>query len=221
MFGYSEFALQNRGSLPWGYPPATVNGVPVRVELTNGTTVGGLTAQRYPWRLVPHVGRIWPILHQHEHVPADDYTKGLAPSFGLNTVFLGGHDSPIFQGFVGDKPNINKHVAFKVSEIRRPSEQIVFAESQLMNAGGLTPGGIERPGSHFVCPPRASVQMWRVNLADEFEILTGQIIGLPKGRYGNRTVVSFLDGHAAALAPRELDDMRLWAPRATTPNYQF
>ena len=102
--GYIQYSVDNKGSLLLGYPPPTVNGVPVTAELRDGTTVGTPTSQRYPWRLIRYVGDVWPIVYYYDQVPETDYQKGLYAGFGLNSVFLGGHAGGIFQGYVGDRP---------------------------------------------------------------------------------------------------------------------
>ena len=236
--GYAAYHTDNRGSLMFGYSPPTVDGQPVLVDdEISGQTFGFPVADRYPWRLAPYVGDVWGVLHLHggrpdrpsaSDSPADAQAKAyrlsLNPTFGINSVYLGGHAGGVFQGFVGvdNRPNTGRHVAFKAGEIRRPSEQIVFAESRLRNAGPLggPDAGGEDAGLHFVTPPRANGQRWTVNARGEFEITSGVITGLPLGRYGDGAV-GFFDGHAATLSPRELEDMRLWAPRADTPDYDF
>jgi prepilin-type N-terminal cleavage/methylation domain-containing protein len=217
-FGYVQYTLDNKGWLLWGYPPTTVNGVSVEVNVPGVGLVGSLTAQRYPWRLVNYAGNsMWPVLHGYEEVPEDPYLRSVAPLIGLNTVFLGGHDG-VFEGFQpGDRPNVGKHVAFKASEIRRSSEQIVFAEAQVWPTGSTD----ERGGLSYVTPPRANGQRWLVDGAGNFVVTTGMIIGLPTGRYGARTVTGFFDGHVEGLYPRELEDMRKWSPKADSPTWDF
>ncbi|MGH7214123.1 MAG: type II secretion system protein [Tepidisphaeraceae bacterium] len=218
--GYLQYSIDNKGALLLGYPPLTVNGVPVVAELTDGTLVGPPTSQRYPWRLIRHVSNVWPIMYYYGSVPDDDYVKGLSTGFGLNDVFLGGHDGPFFRGFNGDRPNTGKHVAFKASEIRRSSRQIVFTEAKRTIAG-------EHDGAFYVQPPRGNApgpdDRWWVASPDGKTAIakTSVFGGLPNGRFGNGTLVGFFDGHTEALTPRELEDMRLWCPRATSADYDF
>lgn len=229
--GYAAYHQSHRGALLLGYTPPTVNGVPVLVhDPISGHTFGLPVADRYPWRLLPWVGRMWAILHNHTSCPplptADDaptealhkaYILSLNPSFGINSVFLGGH-AGVFKGFAGprgDAPNVGKHVVFRSSEVRRASEQIVFAEVQVRNASLGAEAGL-----HYVTPPRAGGQRWKV-VNEDFVVTSGMITGIPKGRWGKRAVVGFFDGHAAMMLPSELEDMRLWASRATRPDFDF
>ena len=46
------------------------------------------------------------------------------------------------------------------------------------------------------------------------ELLVSDDIGIPEGRNGSSVVTGFFDGHAEAMPPAELDDMRLWSNKA-------
>ncbi len=231
LMGYTQYHQQHRGALLPGYTPPTLAGRPVTVtDRRSGHTFGLPVADRYPWRLAEYCGNVWAVLHGDGPVPPlparDDaagaalmkaYTLSLSPTFGLNAVFLGGHTG--FAGFggpTGDLPNTGRHVAFRASEIRRPGELIVFAESQTRNY----PLGDPSAGLHYLTPPRAIGEKWRIRNG-KFELLFAGIMGIPQGRYGDRTVVGFFDGHAELLRPDELADMRRWAPRASSHDYDF
>lgn len=221
--GYLLYTLDHKGSLPFGYPPDKVNGVPIKVELADGNVVGSVYAKRYPWRLIKYVGDVWPIVFYNTVAPDDDYLKSVFPSIGLNSVFLGGHEGPYFKGYIGDRPNIGKHVAFKASEIRRACDQIVFTETirNVANSGG------ELDGYYYVQPPRGGApnasKRWWTATEDGLKAIgnTSVFGGLPNGRFKGGTLVGFFDGHVGSLTPRELDDMRLWSPKATSPHWEF
>lgn len=221
--GYALYITANRGSLPFGYPPDTVNGVPIRVELSNGKVVGSVYAKRYPWRLIPYLANVWGNVFYNVAPPDDDYLKSVSPSIGLNSVFLGGHEGPYFQGYVGDRPNVGKHVAFKASEIRLSSAQIVFAES-IRNISSL---GGDLDGAFYLQPPRGrapnAIKRWWVPDGAGTKAISKTSVygGLPNGRFKGGTLVGFFDGHVATLTPEELQDMRLWSPKATHPDWDF
>ncbi|WP_428940146.1 type II secretion system protein [Fontivita pretiosa] len=230
--GYTQYQLENRGAVLFGYTPPTVDGVPVTVtDPVSGQVFGMPIADRYPWRLAPYVSNLWRILHMHGQTPPQPqpgdppdvamtkaYALSLNPTFGINSVYLGGH-AGVFEGFVGasgDQPNVGKHVVFRAGEVRRPSQLIVFAESQMRNG----PGGDPQTGLHFVTPPRAAGQRWKV-VNGRFVLTSSMISGLPQGRFSDRAAVGFFDGHVESLLPVELGDMRLWANRADRPDYDF
>lgn len=236
--GYTQYHIEHRGALMFGYTPPTLCGAPVTVTDPNtGATYGLPVADRYPWRLAPYVGNVWSILHIHQDMPAAPrrgdpqtppmapgtaaykaYLLSLEPGFGINSVYVGGHALPAYLGFIGDRPNYGRHVVFRQSEVRNPSGLIVFAEVQ-QTASALPAGG-SAPGFHYLTPPRANGLRWSVSNG-KFQLAGASLVGLPKGRFGNRTVVGFFDGHVQSLLPHELTDMRLWANRATSPDYDF
>jgi len=238
VIGYTQYSQDNKGALLWGYTGATVNGTPVTVyDAFTDTTFGLPIADRWPWRLAPYVKHVWKIIHIHRDAPEvpqmgdphgtastlgtvenKAYVLSLTPAFGINSVYLGGHSGGLFDGFVGDRPNVNKHVAFRQSEIRRPSSQIVFTEVQVGTIGMPLP--VDGEGAHYALPPRANGQRWTVT-DHQFVLTTGVYGGLPKGRYGKNTIAGFFDGHVETLSPDQLTDMRLWAPRATGPDWDF
>lgn len=236
LMGYTQYNLDYNGSVLYGYTPPTVNGVPVMVDSPSGHRFGMPVADRYPWRLAPYVQDMWQIIHGHTDLPPvpqsgdseavafnKAYTLSLNPTYGINSVFVGGHNGPVFKGFAGpsgDRPNTGKHVVFKTSEVNRPSKLIVFAECKGRNAPMFGPGS--DAGLHYLTPPRANGQRWTVENG-RFKILAppGVLIGLPEGRNGTGTVTGFFDGHVDLMQPGQLEDMRYWANSATTGTYDF
>lgn len=216
---YVQYSLDNKGSLLLGYPPPVVNGAPVTADLPDGSVAGPPTSQRYPWRLIRYVGDVWPIVYYYDAVPETDYQKGLYAGFGLNSVFLGGHDGGFFLGYVGDRPNTGRHVMFKASEIRRPSDQVVFTESRRSGPG-------EFDGFFYVMPPRGRAPgdgRWWSAMPDgaTAEAKTGVSGGLPYGRFGKSVLTGFFDGHVDGRTTKELEDVRLWNTRAETADADF
>lgn len=234
--GYTMYHMDYDGHLLWGYPPAYVEGRRVEVALPSGHNLpapGGLAlpVMRYPIRLAPYQQHVWRILYTHADPPeapeADDsnaevamkaYMLSLNPSFGLNTIFLGGdvnHDG--FETTAPFRENRNGPAVFHAPRVRQPSNQLVFTDSQIRGPGM----GGDKTGYHSATPPVARGRRWRV-VNNEFEVIDGgSFIGLPQGRWTGMTVVSFFDGHAAGMQPAELDDMRLWWPDAPAADADY
>ena len=227
--GYTQYHIENRGALPFGYPPAVVNGVAITVGLPSGTTIGFPTASRYPWRLVPYVSEVWQMIHSHKDCPpvptsgdsaADAemkaYTLSLTPTYGINAYYVGGHTG--FFGFgTNGTPNTGGPAVFKASQVRRPSELIVLTD---VTATGI-PGVGEDDGYFVATPPRKRGVQWTADKGKCVPALSGVAMGLPQGRYGKSPVVAFFDGHAESMTTDDLTDMRLWSPYATNHDWDY
>jgi prepilin-type processing-associated H-X9-DG protein len=208
----------------------------------------GRAAQQWPWRLATVDPAIWGIIRplSASDLPSagDDastavtkaYSASMYPHFGLNTIFLGGHSASnladnetakdYYRGYLkSGRPNAGKHVAFRLSEVRRPARQIVFCEVAIKN-GSQTVEDIDLRGFHYVNPPRAdtvSGAYWTPQNGKAQVVLsnTSRAVGIPYSRSGKKVPVSFLDGHAESRAVEDLTDMRHWSPRATSPDWSF
>jgi len=234
LVGYTVYQSDHDGHVLFGYTPPTVLGNPVTVESDSGHTFGLPVADRYPWRLAPYVSGVWEILHSHEPVPdlpssgdsmadalSKAYTLSVSPTFGINSIYVGGHGDGPFKGFVTEggytRPNVGAHVVFNDFEVKRASSLIVFADSKARFGPFTDPN----TGLHFVTPPHANGHRWRSSGAGIEMLMPGQITGLPEGRFGESTITGFFDGHVASLRADQLDDMTLWANPAKTQDYDF
>ncbi|MCK4340858.1 MAG: prepilin-type N-terminal cleavage/methylation domain-containing protein [Phycisphaerae bacterium] len=236
MVGYHAYQSESRGWVLYGYAPASVSGQDIVVkDPDSGHTYGFPVVSRYPWRLSPYVQNVWGVIYSHVKtppvpLPTDSqseafmkaYMISLKPTFGINAVYVGGY-SGSFNGFIpcgfGDtRPNLGQHVVFRESEVRRPANLIVFADSK-WRGGGITDGDT---GFFWVTPPHANGPRWeargnKIEIVDE----TGSLVGLPEGRYIGRTSIGFFDGHVTGLKPTKLDDMTLWANWADDLDYDY
>ena len=237
MLGYAMYCQDNRGAVPFGYSPPTVNGVTITVtDKLSGMTFSSPVADRYPWRLLPYVGNIWQIIHSHTDLPAlpqagdtystailKAYTLSLNPTYGINAEYVGGQTGSPYLGFVdstgltaGDIPNVGHHVVFKNSEVHRPSQLIVFADCHTYNVMSLVGSGL-----HYLTPPHAAGHNWQVKNGKIQLLNSSLIMGVPQGWITSKTVVAFFDGHVEMMLPAQLDDMRLWANWANTVDYDY
>lgn len=232
---YSLYYTENDGNLLYGYAPGNVNGKDIIIhDKVSGYDFKGLPANRYPWRLSPYLSDIWDVVYSHIKPPpipqvndSDSvafmkaYRISVHPTFGINATYVGGHNHFLYQGFVYDgttyRPNYGKHVVFNASEVRKPSRLIVFADSK--SRGSSVENSDE--GLSYVSPPHANGHQWQV-VDGKFKVTGGPgFLGLPEGRYSHWTIVGFFDCHVARMKPDELDDMRLWANRAMSSDYDF
>lgn len=230
LLGYATHSHDRRNELLFGYAPYSVNGEVVTVT-TDGRTYSPPVVNRYPWRLSPYVADVWDVLYSHSGAPdlpsthdsdseafSKAYELSVSPSFGINSVYVGGHFSVFYKGFnwTGSTSVPNKadgHVVFNIADVRRPGHLIAFTEVQ--RRGG---GAIADEGHYWATAPNAAGSKWIVNNG-KFQTTSGFVIGLPKGRYRNSTITGFIDGHVETLSPDDLYDMTRWANDARDNSY--
>lgn len=235
LLAYNFYSSDNDDRLLWGYPPQNVNGKDVLInDNFSGYTFGYPVSSRYPWHISKYVADIWGVVYSHGKVPqrpssSDSYSDALmkayylsvSPTFGLNSIYLGGHGHPFYKGFIYSdgtaRPNHGSHVVYKATNVRHSTRQIVFAESTMID-----PTSVEsETGYHLASPPHANGELWRTENNKIVKVNSHRILGLPRGRYSAKTIIGFFDGHVDTLSAKELDDMTLWANKAKGKDYDF
>ena len=225
MTAYTVYQNDYNDSVLVGYLPDPFSGQPVTVEYA-GHQIDKEPAKRYPWRLIPYVEDVWALVYDHRELPelpsgGDTYNEAwlkayllsLYPSFGLNSIYVGGDNN--YNGFIGDQPNSGKHAVFINHEVRRPSELVVLGESH--NNFPTEP----EQGQFRLFAPRAKGEKWRAVGGEVVDVSGGVSMGLPIGRHGPSTNIGFFDGHVQGMTPEDLNDMRYWANKATTEDYDY
>lgn len=192
----------------------------------NGKRLEGESARRYPWRLLPYVSYDLGILYrdrdrieQLKDQTADfHYAVSIAPRMGLNHQFVGGssesslHDSPRTRQAY-DKLFGKNWCAKRVSQVRQPSKQLVFASAD----GDDPKNGLPLDGYFRIDPPNFPDRKWQIERPHE-STPYGQV-GFVTFRFLGKAVTSMLDGHSETLDWEEMQDMRRWAPRATSADW--
>lgn len=228
MQAYTARSTDYKNQLLYGYLPfGPVVGASDTVTLPTGATVSSLTVQRYPLRLAEYQGDAWEMIFVHQRTPEvpgpDDpdlvtkaYELGLTPSLGLNTTFVGGDrrlNGFTFAGGGRFMPNRGGPAIFQMHQAKRPSELLVFTETQQFD-GTATQDGV---GYHLAEPPVLGSRIWSAR-GDDIVLANPGSFGVPMARYGQAVPTGFLDGHAETLSPTDLDDMRLWENDANQPD---
>ena len=236
MMGYSVYQSDHKGHVLYGYvpnAPDTIDGtVPEIVEPITGHVLHGQAVSRYPGRLLPYVGSLWEILQVHaaeaieKPAPGDSpsqafikaYALGTNPTFGLNTVYLGGDRN--YGGFLHQGGTLytpaygDPRIVFYNHRVRQPSQLVTFATAGSLTMLGAT--GSAEPGFHRINSPRlAGHAIWTAR-GDRTQILAGPSdFAVPLGHFDPRPAVAYFDGHLAREPVDRLDDMRRWANSAT------
>ena len=252
---YLDYAHTNGGTLLPGFLPerTAANLEPEVLDRASGHMLVGRAARHWPFRLAASNHALWgairPALRSSDlplmsdslaEADAKAYAASLYPTFGLNTVYLGGHApnnmadigaaKDYYRGYLaGSRPNTDKHVAFKLNEVRSSARQIVFVETIVANGSGPIDkaDATALNGLHYANAPRndaASGVYWNVvggKAKMQIAPSTKRVLGLPGSRSGKAIPVSFLDGHAEARPIDQLTDMRDWAPRATASDSSY
>lgn len=219
---YAAYAGEHRDRLLPGYAPALwviespPTGTPMLAVLDEaGHPVYGVEAQRYPWRIAPYMSYDFRGLYKDEKVlrrylERSDYRYviSISPSFGLNSIFVGGDAGTGNYGFnpLAEQAYGRVYV-IRADEAQRPSDLMVFA-----TARGVNPDGGELvPGYFRVTAPFRTARAWDGSFKrDALPGTTGNV----DFRHAGKAGAVMFDGHAASLSFEQLDDMRRWANRA-------
>lgn len=219
---WTQYSHDASGALLPGYK----SGLPAYDAQRNAiaTQTIGVAAHRWPWRLAPYLGHDFNALYVGEHervlreLEASDYSNYLYqtsafPSFGLNSVWVGGDES--FGGFNSAFLGLyGKFYVTRLSEISRPSSLVVFgsARGQEGSPGDLGP---VTEGYFRVRSPFFDTRTWAAQYSDEDPASWGNL----SRRNMGEVIVGFADGHSESLAPERLDDMMLWANPASAKDW--
>lgn len=236
MLAFHSYANENRDNVLPGYPTATMVNTRMPVYNDLGERLYNEDAQRYPYRLAPHLNYdfrgLYPspkLLRDIRENPQEytgygvtyDYMVTLFPSLGMNVAFVGGSEKfsafdPLFQRTFG-----RQHVA-RLDQSRRPSELITFASAR-GNPPSEIPVFRNLDGFFRVEPPYFAANQGR-RWASGYDPLTtdpGPNSGFVSLRHSNRAIAAQLDGHAKTLSWDDIQDMRRWADQATRADWVF
>ncbi len=240
MVAYTLYANDFNGSVIQGTLPSDMVAVPgraprsgqsvVRNEL--GEQIGGLAAQRYPWRLAPYFDynfrgmydddRFVESLRNDASGPTPEYYLSLFPLLGINADFVGGSELTLGRTFRNRYGDV--HVR-RLDQPRRPDRLIAFASARtdafwyqrfdLTRASGwyevlspnltgptVGPTGARRADAYNPDAPSPRTNSGNVDL-----------------RHSTRAVAAMIDGHASTLDWEQLGDMTRWSDLATTPDW--
>lgn len=246
--GYRAYSDDNRGHLMPGYIGEDLmdTGQPfenLRVTLPEGTVIDPVDAQSYVWRLAPYVNNVWEVFFaelgdtgilaqlQSEFASMNYNTIAERPTFGMNSIFVGG-DSVHGGNYATDRhpwQNDEKPIAAtRFTQVKNPARLIVFGSSTRILTGFGTDSDDDT--SLGFCELRAPFlefdedldkwvnQQWEVGTGGKIFTTGGSYsdpgAGIPIVRRGQDLMpVVMLDGSARIEKASELaGDMRRWNP---------
>ena len=231
ILAHQLYSQEHAGAVLPGYASSTmVNRGEVVARNDVGKRLYGREAQRYVWRLLPFMDfQIGFQFRDPSRVVGlspgfRDYPVSAQPRFGLNQTFIGGSadgdptggnsfiESPIRRERIRRAWGSRWYVS-DVAQFTRPSELLVFA-----SAWGRDPvSGEVLDGFFRVTAPSFTRRLWQTAPPDDAtpSERTGQVLL----RFGGKTVAAMADGHASTLTWAQMQDMRRWAPGATSEDW--
>jgi prepilin-type N-terminal cleavage/methylation domain-containing protein len=226
---YTLYADDHKAALMPGYcpsawvDPASTSPIKLTVTDQSGEAITGFEAQRYPWRLAPYLGFNMAALYKDEDTlrrlrarPDYIYIISLYPTFGLNSVYLGGDDhvqafSPISLRQYG------LYYTTRIDQPQRPQQLITFA-----SAYSADPEGQGQVQGYFrLVPPKTRVSNWLDSTPSQSPDAQPSQFGFLSYRHAGKAATIQLDGHAELRPFADLRDMRRWADRATAPDWSI
>ena len=178
---------------------------------------GSSQAKRWPWRLAPYLnyqleGSL--LVNERASVdplnPNNSYLVSAAPSLGMNSYFVGGHEDGLPASYT-----TNGVCIIRLAQAEKPSQLIVFA-----SARGVDPAsGKNIDGYYYITAPNSSPR-WLSSYNPNASV---RAYGQVRMGYGGKAVTAQLDGSVSLLSFEELRDMRRWAngaAAADNPNWR-
>lgn len=246
MQGYTMYANDHKGYLlpakiKPGLGPKEIH---EPVIDSAGRPVQGQPAIRFLWRLAPYVDYNLEVFFRDEQFLDDAlerisgsqgplepgatgyfdyYNLTVYPSFGVNSQFVGG--APDYY-----TTNFNRYYSLtpagptgwwvkKLSDVRDPSMLFAMVSSAQVFQGSFFDGYFE------VLPPRFSNasngNRWQETGLPTRPGASPERFGHVWPVYGATTVAGLLDGHAKSFTWTQTQDMRHWAPRADTADWEL
>ena len=214
MVAYRLYAQDHNGRVLPGYR----YGLPA--EDSKGNTLSHPINARYPWRLAPYLGHEFEVLYVNENGRLLDrfkeqdhqsyvYAASVFPSFGINSVFVGGDDSVLSPSPKAIE-RFGRFCVLRLSQVDRPSELMAFCSARSIYQEDRV------AGYYVVRPPYLDQQKWPKDYksgADPSQY------GFVHPRYQKKAVTVMIDGHVETLRFTELRDMRHWANQADRPDW--
>ena len=175
---------------------------------------------RYPWRLSPYLSQSFGTIYcadnraklaqlQGQDRASYVYAVSVYPSLGINSYFVGGNETE-FPAAAANAKFGSGAVVTRVSEVRRPSDLMMFVSARSATSG------LDANGYYQVTPPWLTARRWASSWTPS---TAPNQWGFVAPRYDGRAVAGMIDGHAQVMNLRELQDMQHWANTADRPDF--
>ena len=219
---WTSYAMDHLGEVLPGYAAGLDAFDPLgnRVDVDSSP----VAAKRWPWRLTPYLGDDISSLYsdgqnfRQKGLSTEDnssmlYEVSVFPSFGMNSIFVGGDEnyggsSDIFTEVFG------QFYVKKLSTVRRPDRLVVFATARSRTDidSGNSP---IYEGFFRILPPAWSTPIW----ASEHNEEDPQSSGMLSDRHQSKVITASVDGRVDLDTISDLRDMRRWSDAATREDW--
>ena len=221
---WSSYAMDHRGAILPGYASG------FRARDASGefidTSTAEVAAQRWPLRLAPYLGHDFAALYsgparndlsELASGPTADllYRVSVRPSFGLNSVFIGGD-----QNFGGFSPimrqTFGEFYARGLSSVRRPDRLVVFSTSHAEDPSLFS--GVQE-GFFRILPPAWTSPIWAEDDDPEDPAAHGFVSARHQVGDDPVAITTTVDGAVATRTIEELRDLRRWSNLADAADW--
>jgi prepilin-type N-terminal cleavage/methylation domain-containing protein len=213
----------------------------IEAKLPNGIVLPPVATQSWVWRLAPYAGNEWRTFFRDfrdgaliESLEAkvnngDMTTVATTPSFGMNSIFVGGdsdHGGPDVTKYSPWSSQVldgtlTTIAATRVSHVKNPSNLILFAP---VIDSAVDPLAAPSAGFPELRAPFLREDQWTVGNRNAIEKAPTISLpaGIPVSRFGGQSIpVSNLDGSASMYPISSIMfDMRRWAPFADAEDWR-
>ncbi len=221
---WSSYAMDHRGAILPGYASG------FRARDASGefidTSTAEVAAQRWPLRLAPYLGHDFAALYsgparndlsELASGPTADllYRVSVRPSFGLNSVFIGGD-----QNFGGFSPimrqTFGEFYTRGLSSVRRPDRLVVFSTSHAEDPSLFS--GVQE-GFFRILPPAWTSPIWAEDDDPEDPAAHGFVSARHQVGDDPVAITTTVDGAVATRTIEELRDLRRWSNLADAADW--
>jgi len=146
------------------------------------------------------------------------YFASLYPSFGLNSMWIGGDQERygFMQATLGGKPNpFYNFYASRLAGIKHPERLTVFASSRT-NQNACATGAV-REGYFRLESPQWLAPQWATN----YDTSLASSFGNLSARWDGKSAIATVNGGVELVPVDDLRDMRRWADQASEFNWKF
>lgn len=221
---WSSYAMDHRGAILPGYASG------FRARDASGefidTSTAEVAAKRWPLRLAPYLGHDFASLYsgparsalsELTAGPTEDslYRVSVRPSFGLNSVFVGGDEN--FGGFSDImRQTFGDFYARGLSSVRRPDRLVVFSTSHARDQ--VDPSTMQE-GFFRILPPVWTSSIWSADYDSEDPTAHGFVSARHQVGDDPVAITTTVDGAVATRTIEELRDLRRWSNLADAADW--